>query len=139
MQLSHRFALAAGIVLLAGCASTAPTETPGIAANQPTDNQLTCPQITGQINEMNEILGISEGEMRSAQTMGLATDVAVNAAVYSGAAGSMAGSVPFLGQAISAAGQVARMNEEQAERYAEQALARRNVLTGIYAGKGCAD
>lgn len=136
MQFRIPMTFLAGVLLLAGCAS-APTATPGIATHQPTDSQLTCEQIRTGIDEMNEILGIQEGEMRSAEAMGLATDVAVNAAVYSGAAGSAAGSVPFLGQAISAAGQLNRMNREQAEEYAEQASDRRNVLTGIYAGRNC--
>ena len=105
--------------------------------NQPGDSNLTCPQIQTQIGEMNEILGIAENDMRSFQAMGLAQDAAINAALYSGALGSAASSVPFLGQAVSVMGSVQRMNQEEKERVAKQAADRRNVLTGIYAGKNC--
>jgi hypothetical protein len=137
MQFRPRLSLLVGALVIAGCASAPGQQTPAIAVNQPTDNQLTCPQITAQINQMNDVLGIQEGEMRNAEAMGLATGVAVNAAVYSGAVGSMAGSVPFMGQALGAVGQMNRMNKEQAEAYAAQAMNRRNVLTGIYAGRDC--
>ena len=86
---------------------------------------------------MNEILGIAENDMRSLQAMGLASDVAVNAALYSGAFASAGSSLPFLGQAISVAGSVQGMRQEEKKKLAAQAVNRRNVLTGIYAGKGC--
>lgn len=122
--------------LLAGCMTTS-SNPPVAAANQPTDHMMTCPQISTQISEMNERLGIAEGEMRSAQTMGLAQDVAINAALYSGTLGSAAGSVPFLGSALSIAGQMGKASEEQKRAEAQRAMNRRNVLTGMYAAKGC--
>jgi|GEM_PF-880036 len=128
--------LAGAGVLLAGCMTTSDSK-PVAAVNQPTDHMMTCPQITAEIDEMNERLGIAEGEMRSAQAMGLAQDVAINAALYSGALGSAAGSIPFLGSALNIAGQVGQMNEQQRRAEAERALNRRNVLTGMYAAKGC--
>lgn len=133
---SHLVVIAC-IAALGGCMTTSNASAP-VAANQTTDHLMTCPQISTQINDMNEKLGMQEGEMRSAQAMGLAQDVAINAALYSGALGSMASSVPFLGSVVSAAGQMSQANEEQARIEAERAMNRRNVLTGMYAAKGCA-
>lgn len=127
--------LAFASILLTACGGG--SSAPPIAANQPGDANLTCEQITGQINEMNELLGIAQGDMRSADTMGLTTDLAVQAAVSSGALSSLGGSVPFLGSAINAAGAMNNASRAAAEERAEQAVNRRNVLTGIYAGKGC--
>jgi hypothetical protein len=128
--------LAGATALLAGCMTTS-SNPPVAAVNQASDGSLSCPQISAQISEMNERLGIAEGEMRSAQAMGLAQDVAINAALYSGALGSAASSVPFLGSALSFAGQIGQMSEEQKRVEAERAMNRRNVLTGMYAAKGC--
>ena len=108
-----------------------------LQTNQPGDANLTCDQIRTQISEMNDILGIAENDTRTFQAMGLAQDAAINAALYSGALGSAASSVPFLGQAISVMGSVQNMNQQEKERLAQQAANRRNVLTGIYAGKNC--
>lgn len=127
------------ILALAGTLLTAcgGASAPPLAANQPGDANMSCEQITAQINNMNDMLGIAQGDMRSADTMGLTTDLAVQAAISSGALASMGGSVPFLGSAISAAGAMNNANRAAAEERAEQAVNRRNVLTGIYAGKGC--
>lgn len=128
--------IAGAAALLAGCMTTSGNP-PVTAVNQATDGTMTCPQIAAEIDDMNERLGIAEGEMRSAQAMGLAQDVAINAALYSGALGSAAGSVPFLGSALSLAGQFGQMSEQQKRAEAERAMNRRNVLTGMYAAKGC--
>lgn len=135
-NLVRAFFLAGAAAVLAGCMTTS-SNPPVAAVNQASDGSLSCPQIASQIGEMNERLGIAEGEMRSAQAMGLAQDVAINAALYSGALGSAASSVPFLGSALSFAGQIGQMSEEQKRADAERAMNRRNVLTGMYAAKGC--
>lgn len=123
------------LVAVSACAS-APAQAP-IAVNNATDGALSCTEIVTEINQMNEVLGIAQGEMRSADAMGIASSALITAAVHSGALSSAASSVPFLGQVVSVAGQVNNMNRKKAEEYALQASNRRNVLTGIYAGKGC--
>lgn len=123
------------LIAVSACAS-APAQAP-IAVNKPNDGALSCPEIVAQINQMNDVLGIAQGEMRSSDAMGIATSALVTAAVHSGALTSAASSVPFLGQVVNVAGQVNKMNRKKAEEYALQATNRRNVLSGIYAGKGC--
>jgi len=98
---------------------------------------MTCEQIVAETNQMNAILGIAEGEMRNAQMLGLTQSAAINTALYSGALGSAGSSMPYIGSALSLAGQVNTMNQEQAEERATAAFNRRSVLTGMYAAKGC--
>ena len=99
---------------------------------------MTCEQIIAETNQMNEILGIAEGEMRNAQMLGLTQDAALHAALYSGALGSAGSSLPYLGSAINVASSMNNMNKQQAEERAKAAFNRRSVLTGMYAAKGCA-
>lgn len=131
--LQNLFLAGALACALVGC-NTTDTSTSSIAANQMGDGQMSCAQIVAEINEMNEILGIAEGEVRQAEALGLTEDVAINAALYSGALGN---SVPYLGSIIGAAGQLNNMNKEQAEQRAREAYNRRAVLTGMHAAKGC--
>lgn len=133
LSLSSAFAVSA---LLAGCMTTG-AEAP-VVVNQVNDHAMTCPQIVAEINQMNTKLGIEQGEMRNAEALNIAQDLAVNAALYSGALSSAATSVPFLGSIVGAAGQVNQANQEQAKAAADAATNRRNVLTGMHAAKGCA-
>ena len=130
-------ALLLSLIAFTGCNTTGGSASAPIQVNKIGDGQMTCEQIVAEINEMNEILGIAEGEMRNAQVMGLTQDVAINAAVYSGAAGAAGSALPYVGSAISVAGSLNNMNKQQAEARAEAAFNRRSVLTGMYAAKGC--
>lgn len=114
---------------------------PQLQVSYPTDGSLTCDQLTTEITRMEEIAGISAQNARNAENQGAiangATGVAINAALYSGALGS----VPGLGLFANAAGAAARRNAEararaEAERIriAEQ---RRSLLSGIYQGRQC--
>lgn len=126
------------VLTLTGCNSTGSSSTPqSIQVNKIGDGQMTCEQIVAETNEMNAILGIAEGEMRNAEMLGLTQDVAVNAALYSGAFASAGSSLPYLGSALNVAGQLNNMNKQEAEELAEAAYDRRSVLTGMYAAKGC--
>jgi len=127
----------AGAMALTGCATTSGGQVASIQPVQPGDSQMTCEEVSAEIMEMNEILGIAEDDLRSLQAMGIAEDVAVNAALYSGAFAAAGSSMPFIGTAINAAGAIRSMNRAQKEQLAEQAVDRRNVLTGLYAGKNC--
>lgn len=98
---------------------------------------MTCEQIVAEINEMNEILGIAEGEVRSAEMIGLTQDAAINAALYSGGFAAAGSSLPYLGAAINTAGAMNNMNKQKAEERATAAFNRRSVLTGMHAAKGC--
>ncbi|MDQ8193018.1 hypothetical protein QEH59_01175 [Coraliomargarita sp. SDUM461004] len=125
-------------VFFAGCNTTGSSGSAAtIQVNKMGDGNMTCEQIVIETNQMNEILGIAEGEMRTAQMLGLTQSAAVNAALYSGALAGAGSSLPYLGSAINMAGSLNQMNQQQAEERAEAAFNRRSVLTGMYAAKGC--
>jgi predicted small secreted protein len=136
-QLTAIAALLVSLIAFTGCNTTGGSAGAPIQVNKIGDGQMTCDEIVAEINEMNEILGIAEGEMRNAQVLGLTQDVAINAALYSGAAGAAGSSLPYVGSAINVAGSLNNMNKQQAEARAEAAFNRRSVLTGMYAAKGC--
>lgn len=114
---------------------------PLLVANQPGDGDLSCEEITAEIDHMNLMMAEAEQAAANAQSSGAmagaATSAAVNTAAYSGALGR----VPGLGFAANAAGGLAQQQAAaQAERQAENARRaemRRTALTGIAAGKGC--
>lgn len=136
-RLSAIAALLLALTAFTGCNSTGGTASAPIQVNKMGDGQMTCEQIVAETNQMNEILGIAEGEMRNAEMLGLTQGVAVNAALYSGGFAAAGSSMPYLGAAINAAGSVNNMNKQQAEARATAAFNRRSVLTGMYAAKGC--
>lgn len=129
--------LIASMLAFNGCNTTGGSAGAPIQVNKIGDGQMTCEQIVAETNQMNEILGIAEGEMRNAQMLGLTQDVAINAALYSGGFAAAGSSLPYLGAAINTAGALNNMNKQQAEERAKAAFNRRSVLTGMYAAKGC--
>jgi len=137
---NHCFTILAlfAVAALTGCNTTgSSTSTSQIQVNKMSDGSMTCEQIVAETNEMNAILGIAEGEMRQAETLGLTQDVAINAALYSGALAGAGSSLPYLGSAMQMASGLNQMNKQQAEERAKAAFNRRSVLTGMYAAKGC--
>lgn len=141
MQTTKRLSAIAGLLLTSlaftSCGSTGGASGAAIQVNKPGDGSMTCKQIVAETNEMNEILGIAEGEMRNAQMLGLTQGAAVNAALYSGGLGAAGSSLPYLGSALNLASSVNNMNKEKAQQRATAAYNRRSVLTGMYAAKGC--
>ena len=139
------------IIPIAGLAATACTSTtslsssqeltPRLVASQPGDADMECDALNTEIAEMDQLMAQSDQNARNAETSGAtanaAAGLATNAALYSGALGS----VPGLGFAANAAGGMAQRNAQaEAERQAENARTaelRRTALMGIYAGKGC--
>jgi len=121
-----------------GCNSTGSSgSTAMIQVNKMGDGNMTCEQIMAETNQMNQILGIAEGEMRNAQVLGMTQSVAITAAAHSGALAGAGSSLPYFGSAINMAGSLNQMNQQKAEERAEAAFNRRSVLTGMYAAKGC--
>lgn len=123
-------------------AGAAPPAANASAANAPLANQtgdaaMTCEQIKAEINQMNEILGVAQGEVRAADSIGLTKDLAINGALYSGALGSAGASVPYLGAAMNMMNQANTQKKAAAEARVTAAYNRRAVLTGMYAAKGC--
>ncbi len=114
---------------------------PQLQVSYVTDGSLTCEQLTVEIATVAQIAGIAAQNAQNAENQGamanIATSVAINGALYSGALGA----VPGLGLFANAAGAMARRNAEararaEAERIriAEQ---RHSLLTGIYQGRQC--
>ncbi len=135
-----------GAALTSGAAATpGAVLTPGAAAttanapvaNQPGDAAMTCEQIKAEINQMNEILGVAQGEIRAAESIGLTKDLAINGALQSGALASAGSSVPYLGAAMNMMNQANTQKKAAAEARVTAAYNRRSVLTGMYAVKGC--
>lgn len=125
------------VSLFTGCNTTGASTQSTIQANQMGDANMTCKEIEAEVAEMNRILGIAEDEMRGAQALGLTESIAVSGVVYSGAAASAGSAMPYLGQAITAVGQINENKKQKAEELARSAYNRRAVLTGMYAAKGC--
>ena len=123
--------------LTAAAANTAHTATNVPQANQAGDAAMTCEKIKAEINQMNEILGVAQGEVRAAESIGLTQGLALNGALYSGALGSAGASVPYLGTAMNMMNQASTQKKAAAEARVTAAYNRRAVLTGMYAAKGC--
>lgn len=112
-----------------------------------TDSELSCPQIYGEIDDMNKIMGIAKGDRdasaTTASTAGLtqqATGVAVQAAAMSGSLGAAVGlaqAAPLLGLFGSATKSVADAKEKDAAERLGEAKARKEHLTGLFVSKGC--
>ncbi len=114
---------------------------PLLVANQPGDGDLTCEQITTEINDMNTMISAANQSASDAETSGAVAGTAANAAVNTALYSGVLGRVPGLGVAANAAGGIAQQRAKaEAERQAENARRaelRRTALTGIAAGKGC--
>ncbi|MEM6898952.1 MAG: hypothetical protein AAF583_04180 [Pseudomonadota bacterium] len=128
-------------IMLCACA-TAPGLSqqevpPLLAAYQPGDGDMTCDQLTTELNNMASLVSEAKQKTQSAQTTGLAAGAATNAAVYGGALGN----IPGLGMAASVAGDFAQQRARQvAEREAENAQnaqIRHTSLSTMSAQKGC--
>jgi hypothetical protein len=130
--------VALSAVLLSACNTTGSSgSTAAIQVNKMGDGSMTCEQIVAETNQMNQILGIAEGEMRNAQMLGMTQSAAITAAAHTGALAGAGSAMPYLGSALSVAGSFDQMNQQQAEERATAAFNRRSVLTGMYAAKGC--
>tara|TARA_R110002051_G_scaffold141112_1_gene214112 strand:- start:3563 stop:4078 length:516 start_codon:yes stop_codon:yes gene_type:complete len=144
MQMFIRAAAAGSLAL----AMTIPAPTlaqsrgePQLQVSYPTDGGLSCDQLLVEIGRMEQIAGTSAENAQNAQNQGAlaegAAGVAVNAALYSGALGS----VPGLGAFANMAGGAARRNAEARARAEAERIRiadqRRSLLSGIYQGRQC--
>ena len=144
MQTILRVAAATGLVLAMAIPSSALAQSraePQLQVSYPTDGGLSCDQLLVEISRMEQISGISAENAQSAENQGAlaegAAGVAVNAAAYSGALGS----VPGLGMFANMAGGAARRNAEARARAEAERIRiadqRRSLLSGIYQGRQC--
>jgi len=136
-------ASAAIALMAAGCAtsSSAAPETALLQVSSPGDADMTCDELSTEIARMDAMMGADMQAAADAEARGNAAatgaDVAVNAALYSGALGR----VPGLGMAANAAGGHARAQAqaeaERREENARRAELRRTSLMGVYQGRDC--
>ena len=112
-----------------------------IQVSQPGDANLTCPDLTQQIAQMDQILGTAQQNQASAetsgQTAGIVGSAATNAALYSGAFGRMSGLGFLAGGAQRLMQQGAEAKAAEAAKLQQDATMRRTMLMGMYTGKAC--
>jgi hypothetical protein len=112
-----------------------------IQVSQPGDANLSCPDLTAQIGQMDQILGTAQQNQANAATSsataGAVGSAATSAALYSGALGRM----PGLGFLAGGAQRLMQQNAEQkaadAAKLQQDATMRRTMLMGMYTGKAC--
>ena len=134
-------------VLLAGCqttgagtqaamlgagAATAPSAAP-IAASQVDDGNKSCDEIRAEICAMEQVVAEANQSQNNAQLTNAGIGIAQSLGLHLGGGSGMLTAL----QAGGAAGQLTEQQRQQAEARAQQADIRRQVLTGIYQGKGC--
>ncbi|MEW6089961.1 MAG: hypothetical protein ACK4S3_04085 [Parvibaculum sp.] len=149
MKIRFAGAVLAAAFILAGCQTTgagtqaamagagamaAPSAYAPIASSQPNDGAKSCDELLAEIAEMEQIAAAAaQSESNAAMTdtgIGIAQSLGVH---FGGGSGMLAAY-----QASGAASQLTQQQREQAKQRAQQAEVRRQVLSGIYQGKGCA-
>lgn len=132
-------AVGAALSLALG-ASAAQAQAP-LQLSYPTDASMTCEQISAEMVRMDQMMGVSnnaiasaEGAARGAET---AASVGVNAALYSGALGRVPGLGMFANAAASQARAAAQAKAQREAQTIQVAQQRRAVMGGLYQGKNC--
>lgn len=114
---------------------------PPLQVSYPTDGNLDCAGLDGEIARMDSIMGVSSDQAAkaqgSAQAAELGASAAINGALYSGALGRAPGLGLFGNAAAGLAKQRAAAKEAEAKETIRTAETRRAMLMGMYAGKGC--
>ncbi|MBX3489068.1 MAG: hypothetical protein KF769_15590 [Parvibaculum sp.] len=146
MHVKSVCALLAAAAMLAGCqttgagtqaammganAATAPAYAP-ISASQANDGNKSCEQLLAEIGEMDGIVAEANQSQSNAQLTNAGIGIAQSLGLHMGGGGALS-----MIQAGGAAGQLTEQQRQQAQARAQQADVRRQVLTGIYQGKGC--
>lgn len=135
----RRVVQASIVALMVGSAAVAGE--PPLQISYPGDAQMDCAGLTTEISRMEGIMGISSQAAASAQGSARAAEigasVGINAALYSGALGSVPGLGLFGNAAAAAAKQRAAAKEAAAKEQIRTAETRRAMLMGMHAGKAC--
>lgn len=131
------FGAALGLAL---SATTAQAQANGpLQMSYPADASMTCEQISAEMVRMDQIMGVSnsaiasaEGAARGAET---AASLGVNAALYSGALGRVPGLGMFANAAAAQAKAAAAAKAQREAQNIQIAQQRRAVMGGLYQGK----
>jgi hypothetical protein len=123
---------------LAAATAQAQTGAP-LQISYPADASMSCEQISAEMVRMDQVMGVSnsaiasaEGAARGAET---AASLGVNAALYSGALGRVPGLGMFANAAASQAKAAAAAKAQREAQNIQVAQQRRAVMGGLYQGK----
>lgn len=125
---------AAGLAL---AATTAHAQT--LQLTYPTDASMSCDQINAEMMRMDQVMGVSNGNIASAEGAARGAETAaslgVNAALYSGALGRVPGLGMFANAAAAQAKAAAAAKAQREAQNIQVAQQRRAVMAGLYQGK----
>lgn len=105
----------------------------------PTDASMSCDQINAEMARMDQVMGVSNGAIASAEAGARGAETAaslgVNAALYSGALGRVPGLGMFANAAAAQAKAAAAAKAQRETQNIQVAQQRRAVMSGLYQGK----
>ncbi len=105
----------------------------------PTDASMSCDQISAEMTRMDQVMGVSNGAIASAEGAARGAETAaslgINAALYSGALGRVPGLGMFANAAASQAKAAAAAKAQRETQNIQVAQQRRAVMAGLYQGK----
>lgn len=142
-------AILAAALFLAGCQTTgagtqaamagagamaAPAGYAPIQSSQPNDGTKSCDELLAEISEMEQVAAASAQSESNAAITDAGIGIAQSLGMHFGGGSGMLAAY----QASGTASQLTQQQREQAKQRAQQAEVRRQVLSGIYQGKGCA-
>lgn len=126
-----------GVVVAASQASAQ-----SLQMTTPMDASMTCDQINAEIARMDQVMGVSNGAIASAEGAARGAETAaslgVNAALYSGALGRVPGLGMFANAAAAQAKASAAARAQREGQNIQVAQQRRAIMSGLYQGKSCA-
>lgn len=118
-------------------ATTAHAQT--LQLTYPTDASMSCDQINAEMARMDQVMGVSNGAIASAEAGARGAETAaslgVNAALYSGALGRVPGLGMFANAAAAQAKAAAAAKAQRETQNIQVAQQRRAVMSGLYQGK----
>jgi hypothetical protein len=137
IHFTRKLVLPSVLVVLSGTAAMGQP----LQISQPGDGAMTCAQLAAEVGRMDQIASDAQTAKNDAESSGrmaeVAGGVATNAALYSGALGSVPG-LGLFGRAIEGTVKSnAESTAQQQEQRVQNAQMRRVSLMGIYQGKGC--
>lgn len=117
---------------LTGANAATGSSTAPIAASQANDGGKSCAELLAEIGDMEQIVAAASESQGNAQLADAGIGIAQSLGLHFGGSGALS-----MIQAGGAASQMTQQQRQDAQARAQQADVRRQVLTGIYQGKGC--
>jgi len=128
-----RFGAVLGLALIATSAQAQ------LQLSYPADATMTCDQISAEMVRMDQMMGVSNNAIASAEAGARGAETAaslgVNAALYSGALGRVPGLGMFANAAAAQAKAAAAAKAQREAQNIQLAQQRRAVMGGLYQGK----